>query len=108
MRTAESPFLGPLGGQGTFAILVLLLRQYYRKRDVLWANWTYMWVLATFRMGESPLKLTCINACTPGFHSTELKLQKQGLSVMLILVAKFGKAGLKRFQVTGSLVFAHA
>ena len=56
-----------------------------------------MWVLATFRMGESPLKLTCINACTPGFHSTELKLQKQGLSVMLILVAKFGKAGLKRF-----------
>ena len=97
MRTAGSLFLGPLGGQGTFAILVLLLRQYYRKRDVLWANWTYMWVLATFRMGESPLKLTCINACTPGFHSTELKLQKQGLSVMLILVAKFGKAGLKRF-----------
>ena len=37
----------------------------------------------------------------------ELKLRKQGLGVMLIPVAKFGKAWLKRLQVTGSLVIAH-
>ena len=71
-------------------------------------KWTYISVLATFTMGDSPLKMTCIIPCTSGFHSADFKLHKEGVSVMLILVAKFGKARFKRFQVTGSLVIAHA
>ena len=108
MRDAESVLLGALGPPYSSAILLLLLRQYYHKRGVSWANWSYMWVLATYRMSESPHKMTCIIACTPGFHSTDLKLQKRGVATMPILVAKRQEASVKRFQVTGTFLIAHA
>ena len=92
----------------TSPIFLFLFLQYPHHRNVFGANWRYLGVLATLSLGESPLKLTCIIACIPGYHLTELKLQKRGLAVMLIPVAKFGKAWLKRLQITGSLVIAHA
>ena len=86
----------------------LLFRQYFDKRDGLQGNWSYLSILATFRMGESPLKWTCIFVCTPGFHSMDLKLHRQGGSVMFIVVVNFRLGCMKRFQVTGTLVIAHA
>ena len=86
----------------------LLFLQYFHKRDGLQGNWCYLSILPTFRMGESPLNLTCIFVCTPGFHCRDLKLQRQGGSVMFILVLNFRQGCMKRFQVTGTFVIAHA
>ena len=86
----------------------LLFLQYFHKRDGLQGNWCYLSILPTFRMGESPLNWTCIFVCTPGFHCRDLKLQRQGGSVMFILVLNFRQGCMKRFQVTGTFVIAHA
>lgn len=50
--------------------------------------------------------MACIIACTPGFHSTDLKLQKRGVATMPILVAKRQQSSVKRFQVTGTFLIA--
>ena len=76
MRTAESLVLAPLKCRCSCPILALLPRQYYQKRDVLAANCTYIWFLATFTMGESPLTMTCIIPCSLGFHSGAFQLHK--------------------------------
>ena len=89
-------------------MFLFLFVQHRHHRDAFGTNWGSLELLATFTMGESPLKLTSIIACTRGFHSRELKLQKQGRCVMFILLANFRKACLKRFQVTGSFVIVHA
>ena len=57
---------------------------------------------------ESPLKYTCIIACTPGFHSMDFKLHRQEGSVMFIVVVTFPQGCMKRLQVTGTFVSAHA
>ena len=82
--------------------------RYPHHRDAFGANWCYLGVLATFTLVESPLKLTWFIACTPGFHSTDLKLQKRGVTTMLIRVAKPQQAWVKRFQVIGTFFIAHA
>ena len=92
----------------TSPMFLFLFLQHPHHRDAFGANSGSLGLLGTFRVGESPLKLTCIIRCTPGFYSTEFKLQKQGRTVMFILLANFGKAWLKRFQVTGSFIIAHA
>ena len=65
-------------------------------------------IVATFRVGESPLNWTCIIVRTPGFHCRDFKLQRQGGSVMFIVVVKFRQGCMKQFQVTGTFVIAHA
>ena len=86
----------------------LVFPQCFHKRDGLQVNWCYFSILATFRMGESPLNWTCIIVCTPGFHCREFKLQRQGHSLMFTLVLNFRQVCMKRFQVTGTFVIAHA
>ena len=81
----------------TSPMFLFLFVQHRHHRDAVGTNWGSLGLLATFTMGESPLKLTSIIACTRGFHSRELKLQKQGRCVMFILLANFRKACLKRF-----------
>ena len=92
----------------TSAMFLFLFLRYPHHRDAFRANWRYLGVVATFTLGESPLKMTCIIACTPGFHSPDLKLQKRGVATMPILVAKSQQALVKCFQVTGTFLIAYA
>ena len=57
---------------------------------------------------ESPLKYTCIIACTPGFHSMDFKLQKPGMPTMLMLVAKAQEPCFNPFQDIPTFFLAHA
>ena len=77
----------------TSAMLHSLFLRYPHHRDAFGANWCYLGVLATFTLVESPLKLSWFIACTPGFHSTDLKFQKRGVTTMSILVANLSKLG---------------
>lgn len=70
-----------------------LFLQHLHDRDSFLTNWGPLGLLATVSMGESPLKLTCIIACTRVFHSTGLKLQKQRLTVIFIALVNFRKVG---------------
>ena len=65
-------------------------------------------IVATFRVGQSPLNSTCIIVYTPGFHCSVFKLERQGGSVMFIVVVKFLEGCMKQLQVTGTFVIAHA
>lgn len=90
----------PLGSPGSEKTQVVKCLVHYQKRDVLWANWSYMWVLATYRMGKSPLKICFVTVSPPGFHSPDLKLQIHCVLTMLSVSAKDHWHSLKRLLVT--------
>ena len=92
----------------TSAMFYFMFLWYPQHRHPFGANWCYLRVLATFTLVESPLKSTCIIACTPGFHSMDFTLQKRGVPTMLILVAKPQQPSLNRFQDIRTFFVAHA
>ena len=73
----------------------LLFRQYFDKRDGLQGNWSYLSILATLRMGESPLNWTCIFVCTTQWTWNCTDGEVESCSLLLSIFDKVAWNGSK-------------
>lgn len=105
---ANPLFLGAVGALCGFAMLQLLLRQYFENTDVLQRNWLYLSILATFTAGESLLKKRHDPCIFLVFQRRHLKMHKQYAKTVRMVVTENDHAGVKGTRVTTCFVTAHA